>query len=119
MTAHSHQFTEPYTRWSETTDQSVNAIEAQLQRESELREWARKILAEGPEALNICLRSDEAAEWTYRAGQYLALDGQDDGDFDGMLTEYEVEQNPLGYGAADLDFLRDERVGMVSWGMGA
>lgn len=100
MSAHSHAFILPYLPWPENIEAGVSAIEAKYQ----LDAWARRIRDQGPhDALKICLRDDEAAEWSYRAGQYLDSDGDDDGDFAGMIADLDRQLNPCGYGPADED----------------
>lgn len=102
MNAHSHVFTEPY--WPASFEADALAIDAQHQRDSELREWARRIVDAGPrDALKVCLRNAEVAEWARCAERYLDADGDDGGDFEGMFDGLDRWVNPVGYGPPDED----------------
>jgi len=73
-----------------------------------LTELAYSIIANGPRAVLHCnLSPREATDWTRAAQRYINWQGDDDGDFAGMVADLDA---PRDHGwALDSDFLHDEQ----------
>lgn len=95
-------------------------IDADFQREAELRILARAITADGARsALKVCLTDREVIDWNRSAQRYLDFDGDDDGDFTCMVEGLDGWLNSTGYGVPGEDqFWRDSAYAERStWGM--